>query len=131
MRYAIARPRHPTSRGVCCFFWGIRGHAAEGILWYEQILNRPPLLPAVESRALLGLAAMRYTQGDVGLARTALTRALTLAHETGDMVMVARAENLFGDIEHSLDNADAAREHFGRALKDFRRWGSRGGSGIR
>ena len=46
------------------FFWGIRGHAAEGILWYEQILNRPPLLPAVESRALLGSGAMRYTQGE-------------------------------------------------------------------
>ena len=105
------------------FFWGIRGHAAEGILWYEQILNRPPLLPAVESRALLGLAAMRYTQGDVGLARTALTRALTLAHETGDMVMVARAENLLGDIEHSAGNADAAREHFARGVEGFRALG--------
>ena len=105
------------------FFWGIRGHAAEGILWYEQILNRPPLLPAVESRALLGLAAMRYTQGDVGLARTALTRALALAHETDDRVMVARAENLLGDIEHSVGNADAAREHFARGVEGFRALG--------
>ena len=23
------------------FFWGIRGHAAEGLRWYEQILSRP------------------------------------------------------------------------------------------
>ena len=23
------------------FFWGIRGHAAEGIRWYEQILSGP------------------------------------------------------------------------------------------
>ena len=102
------------------FFWVIRGHAAEGLRWYEQILNRPSLPPAVESRALLGTAAMRYTQGELGHARTALTRALALAHETGDMVMVARAENLLGDIEHSVGNADAAREHFARGIEGFR-----------
>jgi predicted ATPase/DNA-binding XRE family transcriptional regulator len=102
------------------FFWGIRGHAAEGIRWYDQILERPSLLPAVESKALLGTGAMRYTQGELGDARTALTRALALAHETGDMVMVARAENLLGDIEHSVGNADAAREHFARGVEGFR-----------
>jgi predicted ATPase/DNA-binding XRE family transcriptional regulator len=105
------------------FFWGIRGQAAEGNRWYEQILNRPPLLPAVELRALLGSGAMQYTQGELGLARGALTRALALAHETGDMVMVARAENLLGDIEHSAGNADAAREHFARGVNGFRMLG--------
>ena len=102
------------------FFWVIRGHAAEGLRWYEQILNWPSLPPATESRALLGTAAMRYTQGELGHARTALTRALALAHETSDMVMVARAENLLGDIEHSVGNADAAREHFARGIEGFR-----------
>jgi tetratricopeptide (TPR) repeat protein len=102
------------------FFWVIRGHAAEGLRWYEQILNRPSLPPVVESRALLGTGAMRYTQGEPGHARTALMRALALAHETGDMVMVARAENLLGDIEHSVGNADAAREHFARGIEGFR-----------
>ena len=63
---------------------------------------------------------MRYTQGELGHARSALTRALALAHETGDMVMVARAENLLGDIEHSVGNADAAREHFARGIEGFR-----------
>ena len=102
------------------FFWVIRGHAAEGLRWYEEILNRPSLPPAIESRALLGAAAMRYTQGELGPARTALTRALALAHATGDLVMVARAENLLGDIEHSVGNADAAREHFARGIEGFR-----------
>jgi predicted ATPase/DNA-binding XRE family transcriptional regulator len=102
------------------FFWGIRGHAAEGIRWYEQILSRAPLLPAVESRALLGSGAMQYTQGELGLARLAVTRALALAHETDDRVMVARAENLLGDIEHSVGNADASREHFARGVEGFR-----------
>jgi tetratricopeptide (TPR) repeat protein len=36
------------------------------------------------------------------------------------MVMVARAENLLGDIEHSVGNADAAREHFARGIEGFR-----------
>ena len=67
------------------FFWVIRGHAAEGLRWYEQILNLPSLPPAAESRALLGAAAMWYTQGELGRARTALTRALALAHGAGDM----------------------------------------------
>jgi predicted ATPase/DNA-binding XRE family transcriptional regulator len=102
------------------FFWAIRGHAAEGIQWYEQILNRPTLSPAVEARALLGTAAMRYTQGELGHARRALTRALALAQEAGDTLMVARAENLLGDIEHSVGNEDAAREHFARGIEKFR-----------
>lgn len=92
----------------------------EGIRWYDQILARPSLAPGVEGRALLGTAAMRYTQGDLGRARTALARVLTLAHQTGDKVMVARAENLLGDIEHSLGNADAAREHFANGIEQFR-----------
>ena len=54
------------------FFWLIRGHAAEGLRWYEQILNLPSLPPAAESRALLGAAVMWYTQGELGRARTGL-----------------------------------------------------------
>jgi len=102
------------------FFWGIRGHTTEGMRWYDQILARPSLPAAAECRALLATAAMRYTQGELEHARTALTRALLLADETADMVMVARAENLLGDIEHSLGNADAAREHFARGVDGFR-----------
>jgi predicted ATPase/DNA-binding XRE family transcriptional regulator len=102
------------------FFWGIRGHSAEGIRWYDQILDRPPLPAAVECRALLGATAMRYTQGELGHARTALMRALPLAYETGDRVMVARAENLLGDIEQSLGNLEAAREYFAGSVEGFR-----------
>ncbi len=102
------------------FFWAIRGHAAEGLRWYEQILSRPSIPPVVETRALLGAGAMRYTQGELAPARAAVTRALALAHETSDIVMVARAENLLGDIEHSVGNGDAALEHFARGVEGFR-----------
>jgi tetratricopeptide (TPR) repeat protein len=64
---------------------------------------------------------MRYTQGELAHARIAVGRALALAHETGDLVMIARAENMLGDIEHSLGNAVGAREHFAHAVDGFRR----------
>src|SRR4029453_16843348 len=66
------------------FFWWIRGHAAEGLQWYERILNLVALPPAAESRALLGAAVMWYVQGRLERARTALTRARSLAHASGD-----------------------------------------------
>ncbi|MBP2672349.1 MAG: transcriptional regulator, family, partial [candidate division NC10 bacterium] len=102
------------------FFWAIRGHAAEGLAWYEQILKRPGLPPAVESTALLGAGVMRYLQGEVGHARTALALALALAHDTGDMAIVAQAENLLGRVEHSLGHLDTAREHYAHSIELFR-----------
>ncbi len=38
------------------WFWVIRGHASEGLRWYEQILKLPSLPPGAESRVLLGAA---------------------------------------------------------------------------
>jgi predicted ATPase/DNA-binding XRE family transcriptional regulator len=108
-------------------FWVIRGHAAEGLQWYEQILNLPSLPPVHESEALVGAAMMWYSQGELGLARTGLTRALALAHDAGDATMVAEAEHLLGHVEHAVGNANAARERFTRSVDGFRalaiKWG--------
>ena len=57
------------------FFWMIRGHAAEGLRWYEQILDLPSLSPAAASRALAGAACMRYSQAEFSPAQTAVARA--------------------------------------------------------
>ena len=105
------------------FFWFIRGHATEGLRWYERIMNLPCLPPAVESRALLGAGAMRYARGELAHARTALVRALALACETGDMELVALAENLLGHVEHAGGNVDAARERFTHSLDGFQTLG--------
>jgi predicted ATPase/DNA-binding XRE family transcriptional regulator len=107
------------ARGLM-FFWIIRGRAAEGLRWYEQILNLPSLPPLVESGALLGSGAMAYSLGEIAYARTALARALPLAHDTGDMAIVAEAENLLGRVEYCLGHLDAAREHYARSLEQFR-----------
>jgi predicted ATPase/transcriptional regulator with XRE-family HTH domain len=101
------------------FFWVIRGHAGEGLGWYEQILNLPSPSPAAGSRALVGAAAMQYTQGDLQAARTGLTRALAIAHAAGDMEMVVHAEWVFGHVEHAGGNLDAARNRFTRSLGGF------------
>jgi predicted ATPase/DNA-binding XRE family transcriptional regulator len=102
------------------FFWIIRGRAVEGLRWYEQIMNMPSLLPVVESRALLGTGAMAYSLGEIVQARTALTRALALAHDTGDMAIAALAEYLLGRVEYALGHVYAAREHCAQSLEQFR-----------
>jgi predicted ATPase/DNA-binding XRE family transcriptional regulator len=109
------------------YFWVIRGHAAEGLQWYEQVLNLPSLPPVPESRALVGAAMMWYSLGDLERARIGLTRGLALAHEASDTEMIAQAEHLLGHIEHAVGNTAAARARLTRSVEGFRRlsiwWG--------
>ena len=73
------------------YFWLIRGHATEGIQWYERVLNLPALPPGVELRTLAGAIVLWYTQGELDRARTGLNRALALTHGPDDMGVVANA----------------------------------------
>jgi predicted ATPase/transcriptional regulator with XRE-family HTH domain len=123
LTWLIERGRPAESANIAwglLHFWVIRGHAAEVLQWYEQILNLPSDPPVHESEALVGAAMMWYSQGELGRARTGLTRALALAHEAGDTNMVAEAEHLLGHVEHALGNADVARDRFTRSLDGFR-----------
>ena len=100
------------------FFWVIRGHASEGLEWYERMLALPSMPPAVESRALVGAAVMRYTQAEFGKSRTAVTRALTLASSAVDRDWVPVAELLLGHLEHISGNGEAALDHYARSLEE-------------
>jgi tetratricopeptide (TPR) repeat protein len=102
------------------YFWLIRGHAAEGLQWYEQILNLPDLPVAAESRVLLGAAGMWWTQGALERARAGLDRTLALAHSASDVETVAQAEHIFGHVEHALGHLSAARACFARSIERFR-----------
>ncbi len=108
-------------------FWMIRGHAAEGLQWYQQVLTLPSIAPAAEARALYGSALMWYSQGELAQARTALGRTLALAHGAADIKMVAQASNLFGHVEHAAGNFAAARDRFTTSVGAFRQlavpWG--------
>ena len=126
LSWLIERGRPAESAGIAwglMHFWLIRGHASEGLQWYEQMLNLPSLPPVPESQALVGAAMMWYSQGELGRARTGLTRALALAQEAGDAGLVAQAEHLFGHVEHAVGNANAAHDRFTRSVEGFRALG--------
>ena len=98
----------------------IRGHAAEGLRWYEQILNLPSLSPAVESesphRSGSDVVHAGRTRTRTHRAR-ARTRARMQRRRHG---LMARADNLLGHVEHAVGNPDAARDQFTRSVEAFR-----------
>jgi predicted ATPase/DNA-binding XRE family transcriptional regulator len=102
------------------YFWLIRGHAAEGLRWSEEILQLPALAPAAELKALAAATVLWYTQGELARARAGLDRIMVLAHGTDRLDVVAQAEHLFGHVEHAAGNVSAARERFASSLAAFR-----------
>ncbi|HET7697605.1 MAG TPA: helix-turn-helix domain-containing protein [Vicinamibacterales bacterium] len=132
LTWLVEHDRAADAAGIAwglTLFWVIRGHAAEGLRWYEQILNLPSLLPGAASRAHLGASAMLYTQGELGQARTRVRRGIALAERIGDGEAVVQAEWLFGYIEHAAGNLDAAREWFERAREGFKAAAASWGTG--
>jgi predicted ATPase/DNA-binding XRE family transcriptional regulator len=101
-------------------FWMIRGHAAEGLRWYEETLALPSLPPDAEARALVGAGVMWYAQGDLVRARTGLMRALELASGAGDKSMAVQAENMLGHVEYGAGDVHAARDRFVRSVEGFK-----------
>ncbi|HTI41202.1 MAG TPA: helix-turn-helix domain-containing protein [Vicinamibacterales bacterium] len=100
------------------FFWVIRGHANEGLEWYERMLALPSLPPAVESAALVGAGVMRYTQAEFEKSRAAATRALALASSSINRDWVPVAELLLGHLEHISGNEEAALHCYDRSLRE-------------
>jgi tetratricopeptide (TPR) repeat protein len=111
------------------YFWLIRGHAAEGLRWYEQVLSMPSVSAAGESKALVGAAVMWFAQGELERARTALERTLRLARGAGDMDIVADAEYTFGHVERAAGKVNAARDWFNSSLAGFRALNMPSGAG--
>lgn len=102
------------------YFWLVRGHPAEGLRWFEQILDLPSLPPGAELRALAGAAVVWYTRGEIARAGAALDRALALPHGPGDLEAVAQAEYLSGHVAHTTGHPGVAGERFARSLERFR-----------
>jgi predicted ATPase len=111
------------------WFWVIRGHAIEGLHWYEEILSRPPLPPGIESRALIGASGMRYWQGDLDRARIDLSRALALSESSGDSEAAVQAEWIRGYVEYASADLDAARHWLARGVKGFQALATSWGAG--
>jgi non-specific serine/threonine protein kinase len=111
------------------FFWMIRGHGAEGLRWYEEILGIPHLSPPVESRARAGAALMCYPLGNLERARAEGTRARELAAATGGADIVPVIDILLGHVEQFTGNIPAARERFSGSIRGFELLGSPWGTG--
>jgi predicted ATPase len=133
LSWLIERDRATEASTIACglkYFWLIRGHAAEGLQWYEQVLNLRALPPAAELRTLAGAIVLWYTQGELERARTGLTRALALADGPDDMGVLANAEYLFGHVEHAAGNVSVARDWFARSIDKFRSLAIPSGTGT-
>jgi tetratricopeptide (TPR) repeat protein len=101
-------------------FWFIRGRAAEGLWWYQAVLNLPSLPPVAESRALVGAAMMLYLRRELDRARTAAERGIALAGSAGDKGLVATAEILLGHVGYAVGEMIGARDRFAESLEKFR-----------
>jgi hypothetical protein len=70
-----------------------------------------------------------YTQGEIGKARTSVTRGITLAERISDREAIVQAQWLFGYIEHAAGNLDAARDWFSRTREGFKAAAASWGTG--
>jgi predicted ATPase/DNA-binding XRE family transcriptional regulator len=121
--WLIERGRPSEASGIgwgLLFYWLIRGHAAEAIEGFEQILSLPSLTPAAEARARVGAALMWFTKGELDRARVGLERALVLARAADDQEMILHAANLLAHVEHAAGNVAAAREQLTQSVERFR-----------
>jgi predicted ATPase/DNA-binding XRE family transcriptional regulator len=110
------------------FFWVIRGHAWQGLDWYERALATGPLRPSAEAMARLGVGAMCYTLGEIARARAALARGLAIP-EPADLRIRSWTQLLAGHVEHAAGNERGAYELFTRSLEGFRKVGFAWGIG--
>jgi tetratricopeptide (TPR) repeat protein len=119
----------PADAGAIAYgvfiFWVIRGHATEGLEWYGRVLAQSPLPPISQARALVSAASLHYTQGQIALARAALTGAFALVHMTPELEWLPQAELIMGHVEHASANYRAAGESFERSLQVSRQARSR------
>jgi len=109
------------------FFWLIRGRAAEGLQWYDRILNLSEPRSTSASRMLIGMAVMSHTLGNLERARTAAASARAIAIEAGDTAVVVHAQLLLGHIEQTTGNVEQANTLLAESLEGFKRlaipWG--------
>jgi predicted ATPase/DNA-binding XRE family transcriptional regulator len=125
------RPAEASGIAVALmFFWLIRGHTAEGLRWYDAILNLPSVPPAAESKARMAAGVMLYAQADYERSRTSALRAFALADAAGDRALVAQADHLVGHVEYALGNMPEAGRRFARSVDAFGALGIPWGTGL-
>jgi hypothetical protein len=134
LAWLIEQGRPDEASGIAwalMLFWLVRGHAGEGLGWYQQIVSLPSVSPTAELRALTASGLMCYARGELARARTMLARARALAPGAGDRRPRRRADHVLGYVEHSEGNLAAARDCFMRSIVGFRALPDHWGTGMR
>jgi hypothetical protein len=132
MTWLIERDRAEEACDIAyglVLFWLIRGHAAEGIRWYDQTLKHANLTPTVEAKLLVGTSLLLYAQGDLGRAHQSADRAFLLAQTLGDSMLAGHAQTMAGHVAHARGHLTEARDHFRLAAEGFRAIGFEWGAG--
>jgi predicted ATPase/class 3 adenylate cyclase len=106
-------------------FWHYWGHVREGVRWFEALLALPGAAEPTlgRARALSGLAALLYWQGESDRAAELYEEALAIRRRLGDEREVAEAllDTAWGAVARSDIAAASARA--AEALEGFRRVG--------
>jgi predicted ATPase/DNA-binding CsgD family transcriptional regulator len=113
------------------WFWGVRGHVAEGRTRLEELLARFPLRTATGKRAVLHAHALEAAgklaglQGDLAAADRFHKQSLDLAEALGETEATCNALNGLAFVAHQRDDYAAARVYLERALATARATASR------
>ncbi|MDP6714686.1 MAG: tetratricopeptide repeat protein, partial [SAR202 cluster bacterium] len=115
--------------GALWRFWQVRGHLSEGRKGLAGVLALPGASESIEKRAkaLNGLGALTYDQGDYDAARPLWAECLAMRRELEDMVGVAASLNNLGNLTYHQGDHDAARPLHEESLAIKRELGDRSG----
>jgi predicted ATPase/DNA-binding CsgD family transcriptional regulator len=96
-------------------FWLMRGHLTEGRRWLSQAVQAPEAAVGVarlrwRARALNGLGAIAFAQGDYAAALGAFSAAFEQWREAGDQAGMAFAAMGLGNTQSYLGNPAAGRD---------------------
>lgn len=112
LRWAFEMPSNEIAlrlTGALALYWRLRGWYRDGGIRLEEALRRSPeSSPEVRAKALWGYGLLLVmARGDMAKANSALTEALELSREAGDLRGEARTLLLLGNCKH-LDDENRA-----------------------
>jgi predicted ATPase/class 3 adenylate cyclase len=97
--------------GLLWIFWHVRGHLSEGRRWLERALAAAPSAPITKERAkaVTGLGALLWDQGDSTAAAARLKESLALERALGDKRAIAKALSNLSVVTSAQGNYAEAR----------------------
>ncbi|QRN97056.1 tetratricopeptide repeat protein [Archangium violaceum] len=111
------------------WFWGNRGHLAEGRRWAEAALQKGRGAPeGLRAKALLVAASLGTEQGDFAVARTHCLEALELLRPLGDLHGIAMSLSVLGNATRGLGDPVKARGYDEESLSLRRQLGDARGA---